>query len=343
MKLILRLSSFLVALAVCASSAAQSIEIADAGVKRNPRPNGVAFEVITLADCLADEVISFPFNEAGLSDDLGIEAWASAGVDCTDPENRRPDVSGCWRVSTFTDDSPIQVRVRDIISQQSTPGAATEEVCTNPPAGEIPFVLNFLILNGAGVTPEGASGDRWPETREARFDVLGPPPPTNLEVGVGEGSIIINFDPTSADDLNGYRAYCDPPRASSAGSDAGADAGSTSCGSSALVPGEPPPSEDFFCGSSGPQAKSVDATGLTNFVPHNIAVAAVDEIGNVGPLSPLTCATPKPVTGFFEAYRAAGGQAGGGFCTFSRRPSTGAGLLAALALAGLLHRRRSLS
>ncbi|MCL2448825.1 MAG: hypothetical protein FWD17_07760 [Polyangiaceae bacterium] len=55
--------------------------------------------------------------------------------------------------------------------------------------------------------------------------------------------------------------------------------------------------------------------GLLNGVNYNISVAAVDNFGNIGPLSPQVCQVPQPVTDFFDAYRGAGGLAGGGFCS----------------------------
>jgi len=58
-------------------------------------------------------------------------------------------------------------------------------------------------------------------------------------------------------------------------------------------------------------------------------------------LSGLACGTPRDVTGFYEAYTEAGGQAGGGYCTFApaHRDAlwTGAALLLA---AGAFWRRR---
>jgi len=69
-----------------------------------------------------------------------------------------------------------------------------------------------------------------------------------------------------------------------------------------------------------------------------------DKVGNVGRLSLLACGTPEPVDDFYEIYRKAGGEAGGGFCGMCavgdgarRAPlSIGGALLLAL---GLLARR----
>lgn len=94
--------------------------------------------------------------------------------------------------------------------------------------------------------------------------------------------------------------------------------------------------------------------GLTNFVTYNIVVAAVDGSGNVGPPSTEACNYPAPVNDFWDLYREAGGQAGGGFCALrggrtgleasSGSPVVGSpiafGVLAATAIAAGRRRRR---
>jgi hypothetical protein len=68
-------------------------------------------------------------------------------------------------------------------------------------------------------------------------------------------------------------------------------------------------------------------------------VAAVDIYENTGVLSTVACEVPQPITGFYKAYRDAGGTAGGGFCSFStkREPVI---FLAVLSLASILVLRR---
>jgi hypothetical protein len=74
-------------------------------------------------------------------------------------------------------------------------------------------------------------------------------------------------------------------------------------------------------------------------------VAGVDDFFNSGNLSALACATPELVTGFFEAYRWSGGEAGGGFCAIgagrSRLSAAGLALLALGLVARRVRRRRA--
>jgi MYXO-CTERM domain-containing protein len=106
----------------------------------------------------------------------------------------------------------------------------------------------------------------------------------------------------------------------------------------------------FQCGSltgntgSALIADSVGGQPLENFKTYAVAIAAIDQFGNVGPLSSVFCEKPEPTTDFWENYKNAGGEAGGGFCSVE-----GAGLpvgsvavtgIFGLALVGAWRRRR---
>jgi hypothetical protein len=89
---------------------------------------------------------------------------------------------------------------------------------------------------------------------------------------------------------------------------------------------------------------SFTITGLVNNVTYNVAVAAVDGFGNVGPPSPETCSKPEPVDDFWKIYRQDGGGAGGGFCsleTLGARVPSAAGLFLFGGTAVLVVRRRT--
>lgn len=138
------------------------------------------------------------------------------------------------------------------------------------------------------------------------------------------------------------------------------EAGSTTgeaCTSSNLVApdgGKIVPNDDFNakyqCGSltgntgSALIADNVGGAPLENFKEYAVAIAAIDQFGNVGPLSSVFCETPEPTTDFWENYKNAGGAAGGGICSVD-----GAGLpvgsitvmsVFGLAALGTLRRRR---
>jgi hypothetical protein len=117
-----------------------------------------------------------------------------------------------------------------------------------------------------------------------------------------------------------------------------------SCTSSILIPGQPAPSDAIYCGDVGAQGATQGDTSqvLENGIFYAVAVATEDNVNNIGVLSKLGCNTPMDIKGFYDAYRNAGGQAGGGFCAFGPARHGGAAALFAIALGAtaLLRRRR---
>ncbi|MCA9644953.1 MAG: hypothetical protein H6718_27760 [Polyangiaceae bacterium] len=121
----------------------------------------------------------------------------------------------------------------------------------------------------------------------------------------------------------------------------GGSAGSTSnCQASVLVPGEIPPSE-YKCGeTTNSIATSGTVKDLANGTEYTVGVAAVDDLGNVGTLSDLACATPEPVDDFYEVYRRAGGEGGNGYCSINQSSAPGMLGLVLVAMGALVWRRR---
>jgi hypothetical protein len=162
------------------------------------------------------------------------------------------------------------------------------------------------------------------------------------------------MESSNASEVDRYRVYAEPVDATGeggasgdpdAGTDAGVDAGTdagtpTACASSILNPGEIVPEGTRVRGEANASSSKAEAGGLRNGVLYAAGVASVDDFNNSGKLSALVCGTPEPVTGFFEAYRAAGGAAGGGYCSLGASPSRLSAAGVALAALGLVLRRR---
>jgi hypothetical protein len=130
--------------------------------------------------------------------------------------------------------------------------------------------------------------------------------------------------------------------AGAGGAGAGGSAGSAApgtCTSNILVPGEPIPAGITHKGEASASALKAEASGLTNGVTYAVAVAGVDDFFNSGNLSALDCETPELVTGFYEAYRWAGGKGGGGFCAIAGTRSHVSATGFALIALGLIARR----
>ena len=106
-------------------------------------------------------------------------------------------------------------------------------------------------------------------------------------------------------------------------------------------------SSSFLCaplvqGNSATAAPN--ALTLKNFDHYVFAVAAVDELGNIGAVGNLVCGTPGPIQDFWFDYVQDGGQAGGGYCALEGvgMPAGGSCMAIGVGLGaiGFMRRRR---
>jgi hypothetical protein len=95
----------------------------------------------------------------------------------------------------------------------------------------------------------------------------------------------------------------------------------------------------FLAGSASGMAP---LTGLKNFDHYVFGVAAVDQLGNVGPVGNLVCGTPGPVADFWYDYVNDGGLAGGGYCALDGvgMPAGGSCMAIGVGLGAIGLRRR---
>jgi hypothetical protein len=254
-------------------------------------------------------------------------------------------------------------------------GVYPDACSTSTVSGGVPVGLSFFLVDSSGAI----QGDPRIWT-DIGYDTVPPSPPTNIDGSSSETRVHLGFTASPDLDVRSYRLYCDPPPGG-APPDAGlgrgtlgalsdvdddpdasdaatareaVDAGSGASGgcsrSTLLLPGTDPTSpvslDRLRCGTAGSGDTGATIEGLTNGVDYVAAIAAVDEVGNVGKLSAQACETPVRVTDFFELYRAAGGQAGGGICSVSSlsrtSSATESGVVCAaagFAIAGAIRRR----
>lgn len=101
----------------------------------------------------------------------------------------------------------------------------------------------------------------------------------------------------------------------------------------------------YLCKQVDNTTTHIQIEGVGNGTHYNIAVAARDAVGNVGPLSNVVCATPGPIDDFWDDYSGAGGGAGGSCALEGAGMPAGTGALAlgmlATAIASARRRRRS--
>ncbi|WP_438028384.1 hypothetical protein [Sorangium sp. So ce233] len=281
---------------------------------------------ISRQDCIDNNDLAFTLTLQGFSTNDTLAVWVSESLDCTLYSNRDTGTR-CRQVlsvSNLDDTMPITLPVKEIAAALGAEGCESTRTST----GAVPVTIYFMRL--VSLDADAEDFVKWEQTR---MDLQGPKPPRDIEARAGDGRLLVDYSQNEDEDVLGYYFYCDAGGQSSAdasgaggGSGGGGDgaggaggqgavggAADPGCQSSSLIPGEIPDAA-YQCGKVG-KANSGAAEGLTNGNPYVVGVAAYDGVGNAGPLSALACGTPTEVDGFFEKYREAGGQAGGGFCS----------------------------
>lgn len=362
--------------ALVTAAHAQSVTLpASMQRKQRSRSDSQLPNWVNRADCLARDVLTF--SPVGLQDYSGydLEVWAgSRGVDCADASNRE-DGGDCFQVfaaKASSSSMKVQIDALDLVAR----GASSPDypdVCNGATSKKRTALSLIFML----VDADGAVGGKAVTWTDIGYDVSPPAAPTDLSASESETRIYLDWKAPDDLDLKSYRFYCDPARgserttldsvsnvsqaesvdgsaertdAAQADERDGGSSGNSCSDSELLAAGVDPTSasglDDHVCGS----ATSDDHTGtvdqLVNGVDYSVAVAAVDEVGNVSVLSSPVCETPIPLTDFFELYRQAGGKAGGGWCSLSRAPNTTAPgtamSFAGLALCAIARRWRRL-
>ncbi|WP_437579514.1 hypothetical protein [Sorangium sp. So ce887] len=338
-----------------------SADVDRTGIERDSSENPLW---ISREDCLTDNDLHFTVTLSGFSASQTLAVWISESQDCTLYSNRdtgtrcRP----VWAESNLDDTMEITLSARAIAEALG----AEECESTRTSTGAVPIAMYFMRFES--LDQDGPDHAKWETTK---MDLQGPIPPTDVEAHPGEGRLLVDFKQNEDEDVEGYYLYCEgegqsSADASGAGGDGGAGAtgggdggagaaggesgggaagdGSSGCQGASLVPGEVPDTAKR-CGKVG-RANRGEAVNLDNGKSYVVGVAAYDLVGNAGPLSELSCATPVDVDGFFEKYREAGGQAGGGFCSVegpvgaARWGSVPLGAVVAGAALGLWRRSR---
>jgi len=237
----------------------------------------------------------------------------------------------------------------------------------------VSYTVHFLALSGGTSAANTTANSDQLYTIKA--DLVGPAGPELTSITVGDGRLTLAWK--AANDVTGYKFYCDSPSlqaakpeqygspliavcaegstasgagaggassttetagaggvsAESAGAGgteaagAGGDAATTSgaagetaatCSPSAYLIQGTVPKSGLECGSTGVAIQGT-VKGLNNYEQVCVGVAAIDIVSNQGTLSEVRCGTPQQVYSFFQAYREAGGNAGGGYCSLTTR------------------------
>lgn len=327
--------------------------------------------IINRDECAADDAY-FRFNLSVTGWDLNesLEIWGTtSGADCTDYNQRNGVNAACFQLKpkgqvnrsgqspqTFT----LEFATKDVVALAKDIADDCGESSSDITQRNV--TIHFMLLASGQFVAGG--GLTWAETK---IDLWGPLAPTGVNVTSGEGSVELALEGTQ-ENQSTVVAYCakggtvetndetttdsgscscfavgdDSGSGGTAGAagtggaggmggggNGGTPSGSSECDPGPLEAGVVPPVNWVPC------AESTTVNELENNVTYAIAAAYRDNIGNVGPLSPVVCATPAPIEDFFENYNKSGGTGGGGFCSMSHRTMRNTSFGASFALGAL--------
>ena len=284
------------------------------------------------ADCLANDVLTVTLSNIVLAGGY-FQLWATTeGKDCQADTIARTQ-KFCWQVSGDIIQSPIDVSVRKLVPLDDDGHAGQEpdvvtpdiSICDAPlqAPNQVTLQLYAFDSNNAMKPAVAKVG--------LTVDLVGPNPPAVKAANAGDGNLILDWSGSNPTSIGGYEMYCAEAEASADGTD---------CQSEFIKEGGEPPAEYKRGNITSGTATSGTAGGLTNNVVFACAVSASDLVFNRGKLSNVVCGMPLETTSYLEAYRAAGGDAGGGYCAFGRASSKGGATAGVILVAlGLLLRR----
>ncbi|MCC7536666.1 MAG: fibronectin type III domain-containing protein, partial [Deltaproteobacteria bacterium] len=234
--------------------------------------------------CALPEV--FTFNLTGLTVGKTLSIWR--GASCATLMNRR-DAAQCERVG---DADNITEATRELRLN-----ADDLFDCTDTDAST--KAIWFLVDESSD--PDADVADA--ASIELGYDFSTPPSVTGaVSASAGETTLELEWDAPSSTDIDGYVILVE---------DLGENA--SGCSPTLLTPDAAITDEEIDALAThedvGKTSESGTVGGLT--VDHTYAVAVIteDEAGNYSTVSAVDCVTTVPTTDFWEAYRAAGGQA----------------------------------
>ena len=318
---------------------------------------------VNLAECKAGWQYQVSITTVGIGSTT-MEVWAgSTSSDCSQGASRFSTSPSCWRVGIFgvnDGTSAVYIPVQRVVGQHylglgdvagNTVPEGNRDDCDRIATGltqeaGVAINLNFYIFSGGTTNGTPTYSAVW---GSAGYDLVGPAPPTTVNLRPADGQIYVSWSQVAVTDLAGYKIYCQDQSGTDAGFvvDAGTtDAGTTVCPdkNTPMTAGCLPPNDMVPSGDvSDKLATSGIAQGLADGHQYACAVASYDTRQNDGVLSDLSFTSPWYVDDFFSIYRKNGGKAGGGFCSINihRAPYWGTLTLATVAFLVLRKRRRS--
>ncbi len=180
---------------------------------------------VSYQDCEDGEILQFPLLLQNWTGADLFEIWAGT-TDCTNPQARgQGQTYQCWQVYsnsgpniiTVNETLQINIAVRDILAYLGGgavpqdghyhPNQGNEGAChTQVNDSAVTPAIYFMAINQTA----GYSADGSPFQYSLTTDLVGPPPPGNPTIALGDTLLVVNWSPIVDPSTVGYKIFMDP-------------------------------------------------------------------------------------------------------------------------------------
>lgn len=282
------------------------------------------------AECDAEAALRFQLTMLPQEDNLVVYV-GDEGSNCENEESRDPNLGTdeCDLVGSLT----LGNEMRFVVDV-----GLDDKLCTS--GQQTVRRLYFFPAAGSDITDSVDTFGCYDLT----VDASPPAAPTDLNAPQGENVLTLTWETVTDQTIQSYVAFYDDrsdPEGTVDDFDAGAGDGNGDCPSSVIVEGAildrlNLPTGIGSSSVTGQVASSVDiGTGGLGSEVLPVAVAALDQAGNLGPLSEVTCMRIVETDGYWDAVEAAGAGDQAGCACGVGRGGDWAGASSAVAPIGL--------
>lgn len=207
-------SLVLAGLLATGSSRAGTITVTESSITRRMPFRDQAYHPLWInrADCLADDVMTFPLYVTDYAGQ-GFEVWVGGtSSTCSDLAARAATTATCRQVfvgaptsTSHTVNISVRSIVRPIKAGDNAPGTVDDCYAQTTTSSPVDVVLWFMFINPSDQGVSG-TGQKW----ATKYDLVGPTPASALGLGIGDTMLKLNWNVSTDTDLTGYQFFCDP-------------------------------------------------------------------------------------------------------------------------------------
>ncbi len=305
-------------------------------VGQSQRPINLTPLGVNYSDCVQDMVLRYNVQISGFSGQ-SLQVWASTAGTCTTDANRgNGGVANCWLVGNagainqaLQQAVTINVPVRSIVGpQQESPSPAgqvtgLDATACNAQATDAPVTFTIFILPIQSPNTYVGTGFQQSLTT----DLVGPPPPVNVSLGVGDTFLGVRWTPNIDSDTAGYDVFVDPIPGTTTLASASVSA-STSAGLTTICPGSSSTSSSATSSSTGTSSSSAASSSVAGSTDTSSSTSSTLDVDagcyviNIGSSAPANGASNCPAA---PALTSGIVQDGGGVTTGVTTDDSGAG------------------